>query len=296
MALFVFLGQCLRLEPATQFGEIYRLENNEAQARFDREGAFPVAIIYISDYRITDFVADRMMVGLVVGYRPSSFGHVVALHVQVREGMDPVTVYNRAPITYGFYYVCEIPSALIYLRPEQIAAMVQRARDMPRDDSPPVGLPAPLENIPGAPLYFSPPLYESGSSDSDGDSGDSDDDRDSNDSDEDSGDDWDGNDGQSRWDRADGSADSGENDFDPESISEVRRSNTVRIIDPRIGAVLITTRLDDVVAALYHTIRSNTGVFDGELRALGMALDAAAEAAAAGPAAGAAGAAASEDV
>ena len=189
MTLFVrlLLGQFLRLFGPTHFNGINWLQNNEARRRFDRDGPFPVAIIYRPDSTHVDFVVDHMMVGLVVGHRPGSLGRV-ALYVQVLQNMDPVTVHQISPASFGVYYICEFPAAIIHLHPAQIAAMVQRARDMPRDNVAPVGLPAPLENVPGAALFFSPQLIER---DSDDDSADDSDDDSADDNDEDSGDEMD---------------------------------------------------------------------------------------------------------
>jgi hypothetical protein len=167
MTLFVLLtlGQLVRLLPPTPFEAVNWIFNPQARRRFDNRGPFPVAVIYREDSEDTNFTVDGMTAGLVVGYRTGVIDPV-QLFVQIREGSDPIIIRQSSPFSQG-YYICEFPAANFLLTPEQITGMVEHTQTLSRGSSRPPPLPAPLVDVPGAPLYFRPQPFQMGSDEED---------------------------------------------------------------------------------------------------------------------------------
>ncbi len=154
------LGQLARLQPATPFNEVKWLSIPRVRRRFVDRGAFPVAIIHCAGDMPA--MVDHMTVGLVVGYSYSPDIRDTRILVKVNADFDPVVVRNRAPASRGLYFMCGLPvDTALFTDAAQINAMVVHAQTfdhtMPPD---PRGFPSPLENVPGAPFYFTSRWYD----------------------------------------------------------------------------------------------------------------------------------------
>ena len=161
------LCQIVRLLPAAPFNRIRQLTIREAYERFEREGAFPVAIYFHAGGEAADTQVETMMVALVVGVNR---GHMAGygVFVQTSTTQRPIILTQVTLASAGYHTMYNIDSGQINLRPDQVAAMTATASTL----VPTYGVQPPLPPAIEPAVFVRPELLPVGHDDTEDEGGD----------------------------------------------------------------------------------------------------------------------------